>query len=121
MICVRARGWPATSPSTKQENTVVGQGAIMAKMLGAAGGAPPLADGSPAPGLPSLAYAPATIDSQSVLEAPVNGVAGATLVVVTGQVRIEGEANPLNFGQAFLLLQEGGATYLSNDVYLLNY
>jgi hypothetical protein len=113
---------PAKSQVTVDQGAaVVGQAAIMAKMMGAAGGAPPLADGTPAPGMPKLQYSPATLDSQSLLDAPVNGVTGATLVVATGQVLLEGESNPLNFGQCFLLLQEGGATYLANDIYLLNY
>jgi hypothetical protein len=113
---------PAKSQLTVDQGApVVGQAAIMAKMLGAAGGAPPLdKEGTPAPGMPKLTYSAATLDSQSVLEAPVNGVTGATLVVTTGQVMLEGETNPLNFGQAFLLLQEGGATYLANDIYSLN-
>lgn len=93
---------PAKSQVTVDQGAaVVGQAAIMAKMMGAAGGAPPLADGTPAPGMPKLQYSPATLDSQSLLDAPVNGVTGATLVVATGQVLLEGESNPSTLGSAF--------------------
>ena len=104
---------PAKSQFTLDTGApLVGRDAIMAKILGGAPGA----DGAAAPGIPKCQYSVITADSAGVLDAPLNGVASAVLVLVTGHVLLEGESNPLAFGQVFLLAVEGGATYVANDV-----
>ncbi len=64
-----------------------------------------------------------TLDAAIAVEAgaPVNGVAPAVLVMVTGTFKIENEANALNFMQIFFLAVEGAAPYCANDVFFFNY
>ena len=106
---------PAKSQVTVDRGApLVGRDAIMGKIMG---GVPiPKSDGEVTQGMPKLKYAPATMDSGSVLDPPgAGGVASAMLVLVTGQALMEGQENPIAFGQAFLLANEGG-TYVANDV-----
>ena len=53
--------------------------------------------------------------------APVNGISAALLVLVTGRIMLDGEANPLNFLQCFLVATEAGANYIANELFSLIY
>ena len=85
----------------------VGQAAIVAKL----------------PTLPVGAREYDSLDTVAVMDAPTAlGQAGpASLALVTGKVRIEGEANALAFVQVFLLVVENGAPYCASDIFSFNY
>ncbi len=56
-----------------------------------------------------------TVDSQSV-----NGN-NILLVLVTGQLTIEGQMNPIKFTQLFQLMAEGSGYFVINDIFQFNY
>jgi hypothetical protein len=85
----------------------VGQAAIAAKL----------------PALPQGAREYDSLDAVQALDAPAApGAPGpAALALVTGKVRIAGEANALMFVQVFLLVVENGAPYCASDIFNFNY
>lgn len=69
----------------------------------------------------SLPFRAITHDVKSCDVAP---SAAGILVFVTGDLKVEGEANALKFGQVFLLLPTAPNSqnfYVHNDVFRLNY
>jgi len=56
----------------------------------------------------------ATLDAQPTLE-------GGVMVLVTGQLLVDDEQRPMNYTQAFQLLQEGGTFFVYNDIFKLVY
>ncbi|KAF9505801.1 hypothetical protein BS47DRAFT_1334149, partial [Hydnum rufescens UP504] len=46
---------------------------------------------------------------------------GGLLVLVTGQLLIDDNVNPLQFSQVFHLIPEGTSFYVQNDLFKLNY
>lgn len=46
---------------------------------------------------------------------------GDVLVMITGDLIIDDEANPQRFSQVFHLMPEGGSYYVFNDIFRLNY
>lgn len=87
------------------QGPLVGQAAIAAKL----------------PTLPAGRHEMATLDAVTASDAPVNGVGPAVVVLVTGKITLDGEANPLGFCQAFLLAVEGGAPFCANEIMNFNY
>lgn len=74
------------------------------------------------PTLPNGRHEMATLDAVTCLDAGVaGGVGPAVVALVTGKITLEGEANPLPFGQAFLLAVEGAAPFCANDIFAFNY
>ncbi|OAV88440.1 nuclear transport factor 2 [Puccinia triticina 1-1 BBBD Race 1] len=57
-----------------------------------------------------------TLDAQ-----PSNSANPSIIVLVTGALQVDGEANPLRFSQAFHLVQENGTYFVLNDVFRLVY
>ncbi|KAK9902755.1 hypothetical protein WJX75_005016 [Coccomyxa subellipsoidea] len=55
-----------------------------------------------------------SVDAQPSLS---NGL----IVFVTGQLLVDGEANPLKFSQVFHLAATGGSFIITNDIFRLNY
>ncbi|OZJ03981.1 hypothetical protein BZG36_04047, partial [Bifiguratus adelaidae] len=52
---------------------------------------------------------------------PSNPQVASLLVVVTGQLLIDEETNPMHFSQTFQLIPEGSSYWVYNDVFRLNY
>jgi hypothetical protein len=72
------------------------------------------------PGTPALQ----TIDGLSIIDPskpPVNGITSALLILVTGSIRTEGEANSLNYMHVFLVATEAGSNYVANELFGLIY
>ena len=60
-----------------------------------------------------------TVDALPILDAgaqPVNGISSALLILVTGKIKLVGEANALNFMHVFVVATEGGANYVANEL-----
>ncbi|EPQ30347.1 uncharacterized protein PFL1_01873 [Pseudozyma flocculosa PF-1] len=53
------------------------------------------------------------------LDAQPTGTGGSLLVLVTGALLVDEEANPLKFSQAFTLNADNGSFYVYNDVFRL--
>jgi hypothetical protein len=92
----------------------VGPG-ILAKL-----GAAPGPDGFKT--LPNAQHQMSALDSVMIVgPAPVGTVSMAVVALVTGLIRLEGEANPLNFAQAFVVVVENGTPFCSNDLFRFHY
>jgi len=52
---------------------------------------------------------------------PSSATVASVLVLVTGQLIVDGSENPLQFSQVFHLMPEGGSYFVQNDVFRLNY
>uniref|UniRef100_A0A0A9WZ74 Nuclear transport factor 2 n=2 Tax=Lygus hesperus TaxID=30085 RepID=A0A0A9WZ74_LYGHE len=50
-----------------------------------------------------------------------SGVPGALLVSVQGDLKVDGEANPIKFAQVWHLLPQGNSFWVYNDIFRLNY
>jgi len=99
----------------------VGQAAIAPMHLGTPATA---ADEAKPPRMPPGRHDIQTVDAASLIDvgaAPVNGISAALLVLVTGRIMLDGEANPLNFLQCFLVATEAGANYIANELFSLIY
>ena len=97
----------AKSQMSFEGKAFVGQAAIAAQL----------------PLLPAGAREYDSLDAAQVLDAPAppGTVGPATLALVTGRVRLDGEANVLAFVQVFLVAVEGGAPFVASDVFNFNY
>ena len=64
-----------------------------------------------------------TVDAVPALAAGAapNGINAAVLLLVTGRIRLAGEANPLNFMQVFLVATEAGTNFIANEMFSLIY
>lgn len=71
-------------------------------------------DGCAVQHLPPVEHNLQTIDVQPVAE-------GATLVLVTGQLQVEGSDNALGFTELFQVVAEGEGYYVHNHFISLNY
>lgn len=73
------------------------------------------------PSLPSGQHAMTSFDSVTSISAPIGTVQTAVVALLSGQFKIEGEANPLAFAQAFVLVVDNGAPYCANDLFRFHY
>lgn len=71
--------------------------------------------------LQELPFAKVTHQVQTLDAQPSNPSNPSLLVLVTGALQVDGEANPLKFSQAFHLVQENGTYFVLNDVFRLVY
>jgi hypothetical protein len=84
---------------------------IAAKLAGAEG-AKPVPDGS---------RSIATLDAVPLGAGGGAGAPSCMVALVTGSIALAGEANPLAFAQAFVLVNDASGSYCSDDLFQFHY